>query len=208
MRFEQLQRWDTDFFKQKEGYSSKYETVSYEDLFVSLNNGIAARNYASDGIRYLKVSDIKDNYINNDKPFYVNKYKESDLIEKGTLLITRKGTVGNSYYFDKEGSFVASSEIFIIKLNDKINGNYLSEINLSSFVKKQYREKSTGTIMPSLSQPKLKSILIPLPPLEIQNHIAMRIQKLKDYIKILKQQAEQNREDALKNFEAEIFSKE
>lgn len=207
VRFEQLQRWDTDFFKQKEGYSSKYETVSYEDLFVSLNNGIAARNYASDGIRYLKVSDIKDNYINN-KPFYVNKYKESDLIEKGTLLITRKGTVGNSYYLDKDGSFVASSEIFIIKLNDKVNGNYLSEINLSSFVKKQYREKSTGTIMPSLSQPKLKSILIPLPPLEIQNHIAVRIQKLKDYIKALEQQAEQNRENALRNFEAEIFSKE
>ncbi|MDE4957366.1 DNA methyltransferase, partial [Francisella tularensis subsp. holarctica] len=84
------QRWDTDFFKQKECYSSKYETVSYEDLFVSLNNGFAARNYASDGIRYLKVSDIKDNYINI-KPFYVNKYKESDLIEKGTLLITRIG---------------------------------------------------------------------------------------------------------------------
>ncbi|EOA46869.1 Type I restriction-modification system S subunit [Francisella tularensis subsp. tularensis 1378] len=208
VRFEQLQRWDTDFFKQKEGYSSKYETVSYEDLFVSLNNGIAARNYASDGIRYLKVSDIKDNYINNDKPFYVNKYKESDLIEKGTLLITRKGTVGNSYYLDKDGSFVASSEIFIIKLNDKVNGNYLSEINLSSFVKKQYREKSTGTIMPSLSQPKLKSILIPLPPLKIQNHIAVRIQKLKDYIKALEQQAEQNRENALRNFEVEIFSKE
>ncbi|MDE5014512.1 DNA methyltransferase, partial [Francisella tularensis subsp. holarctica] len=88
---------------------------SYEDLFVSLNNGIAARNYAIDVIRYLKVSDIKDNNINN-KPFYVNKYKESDLIEKGTLLLTRKGTVGYSYYLDKDGSFVASSEIFIIKL--------------------------------------------------------------------------------------------
>ncbi|MDE4965961.1 restriction endonuclease subunit S, partial [Francisella tularensis subsp. holarctica] len=76
---EKLQRCDTDFFKQKEGYSSIYETVSFEDLFVSLINGIAARNYASDGIIYLKVSDIKDNYINN-KPFYVNKYNESDLI--------------------------------------------------------------------------------------------------------------------------------
>ncbi|MDE5035946.1 restriction endonuclease subunit S, partial [Francisella tularensis] len=77
---------------------------------------------------------------------------------------TMKGTVGNSYYIDKDVSFVESSEIFIIKLNDKFNGNYLSEINLSSFVKNQYREKSTGTIRPSLSQPKLKSILIPLPP--------------------------------------------
>ncbi|MDE4996995.1 hypothetical protein NAH08_13350, partial [Francisella tularensis subsp. holarctica] len=37
VRFEHLQRWDTDFLKQKEGYSSKYETVSYEDLLVSLN---------------------------------------------------------------------------------------------------------------------------------------------------------------------------
>ncbi|MDE5002830.1 restriction endonuclease subunit S, partial [Francisella tularensis] len=59
----------------------------------------------------------------------------------------------------------------------------------------------TGTIMTSLSQPILKSILIPLPPLEIQNHIAVRIQKLKDYIKELEQQAEQNRENSIRNFE-------
>jgi type I restriction enzyme M protein len=62
--------------------------------------------------------------------------------------------------------------------------------------------------MPSLSQPKLKSIIIPLPPLEIQNKIANHIQTMKELIKTLNQQAEENKSQAIKEFEAEIFSKE
>ncbi|MGR3319360.1 MAG: restriction endonuclease subunit S [Candidatus Anammoxibacter sp.] len=204
--FKNLKRWDTDFFLHKNStISSKYDVINYGSLFKSLKNGIAERNFSDNGIRYLKVSDIKDNSISDRKIFRINKYKESDLILKNTLLITRKGTVGQSFFVNKQIEIVASSEIFIIHLNGKVLGQYLSEINLSSFVKNQYRKKSTGTIMPSLSQDKLREIKIPLPPLKLQNEIVNTINKMKAKIKTLQLQADENRKLAIEEFEKEIF---
>lgn len=52
----------------------------------------------------------------------------------------------------------------------------------------------------------LENLKIPLPPLEIQNKIANHIQSLKDEIKDLKQQSQDNKNLALREFETEIFN--
>lgn len=208
VRFKNLNRWDTDFLlDKKQEICSKYELTTYGNIFRSLKNGIAARNYSNTGTRYLKVSDIKNNTISDKGVKYVNKIKESDILDNQTLLITRKGTVGQSYFIKSaKGQIVASSEIFIIRLVNNVLGDYVSEINLTSFVQDQYREKYTGTIMPSLSQTMLKSIIIPLPPLSKQNEIVEHITALKEQIKDLRYHAEQNRQQAIKDFENTIFS--
>ena len=51
----------------------------------------------------------------------------------------------------------------------------------------------------------LKKILFPLPPLKIQEKIANEITKRKEQIKKLKNEAQKNRELAIKEFEREIF---
>ena len=137
---------------------------------------------------------------------HINIYKERDIISKETLLITRKGTVGNSIFINENKKYSASSEIFIIKLDkDIVNGVYFSIVNNSYLIKKQYQEKNTGTIMPSISQEKLKSIKIPIPPIKVQNEIVNHISKLKQQIKELQEQAKENREMAIQEFENEIF---
>ena len=186
---------------------SKYKIYSYGNLFKSVKNGIASRNYSRVGTRYLKVSDIKTNFISDSKTFYVSTCKDSDFIKPETLLITRKGTVGNSYFLKEDRRIVASSEIFIITIDSKlVDGDYLSEVNLSQFVKNQYIKKSTGTIMPSLSQERLKSIKIPLPALSKQKEIVKKITSMKKEIKNLKISAEKNRKAAISDFEAQIFT--
>lgn len=205
--FVNLSRWDTNFLYQKDNENiSKYPLVSYDSLFESLNNGIPARNYTESGIRFLKVADIKNNRVDNSNLKYIKKFRDSDFVEKDTLLITRKGTVGNSYYVTEHNIFTASSEIFIIKLNKKVSGNYLAEINLIEFIQNQYREKNTGTIMPSLSQEKLKEILVPLPPLDKQREIELKIKFMKSELNNYLEMAKMANDNAIREFEKAIFN--
>lgn len=51
----------------------------------------------------------------------------------------------------------------------------------------------------------LENLLVPVPPLEKQKEIANHISDLKEKIKNLKEQASQNRQDAITDFEKEIF---
>ena len=74
------------------------------------------------------------------------------------------------------------------------------------YIEKQYIEKNTGTIMPSLSQSKLKEILIPLPPLEIQREISNHVYFLKKSISEMILKAKNKEEDAKQEFERTIFN--
>ena len=165
VKFKDLKRWDPAYLLTiLIELNSDFPLISYDDLFINLYNGIPARNYSNKGMRFLKVSDIKPNYISDKNVKYINSYKECDLISQNTLLITRKGTVGNSIFITEHQKYTASSEVFIIKINEeKVDGKYFSIVNNTEFVQNQYRENNTGTIMPSISQNKLKEIRIPIP---------------------------------------------
>ena len=206
--FKDTSRWDIPFFINENitGMSSKYPMITYNSLIVSIKNGIAARNYAPTGLRFLKVTDIKNNSVSNNSCFYINKYEDDDILPIDSLLITRKGTVGQSTIIREKNKYCASSEVFIIQLNKSlVNLEYFSEMNLSKFIQQQFVERYTGTIMPSMSQDKLKTIKIPLPPIEIQNKIATHISELKEEIRKLRTSAVDNRKNALLNFEERIF---
>lgn len=208
INFKKLKRWDTEYlFGETRHLDSKYDLIEYGEIFTSLRNGISARNYAKEGVRFIRVSDVKYNAIDDKNVKYINKYDESDLLKQSTLLITRKGTVGQAIYLKGDYKLTASSEIFIITIDESIIlGDYLAEINSFDFVQKQYEEKHTGTIMPSLSQQRLKEIAIPAPPLEVQKEILNIITNAKDKISSLYREASIQYEQAYKLFESEIFN--
>ena len=51
----------------------------------------------------------------------------------------------------------------------------------------------------------LENLLVPVPPLEKQKDIVTHLSNLKEKVKNLKEQAQQNRQDAITDFEKEIF---
>lgn len=63
----------------------------------------------------------------------------------------------------------------------------------------------TGALYPAITNKDLKKILIPFPPLEIQNDIVSNLTKMKEKVVILTQQANMCKEEAKKNFETQIF---
>lgn len=208
--FQLLKRWDTDFLLSKIAeINSYYPLTSFGNLFYSIRNGIPARNYSEKGLRFLRVTDIKNNSITDNEMKFIDKYKETDLIERNTILITRKGTVGQSFFFKGDKKIAASSEVFIIKLDhDKINGDFFAEVNQTKFIQKQYKERYTGTIMPSMSQSKLQEIRIPIPPISTQVKIARHILARKKKRKECLEKALLYRNQAQEEFESTIFNKE
>jgi type I restriction enzyme, S subunit len=208
VEFKELDRWDIDFLlRNTDKNISKFNLVKYETIFKSLKNGIADRNYSKTGIKYLTVASIKNGSIKQDTIQYVSQCKDDDFLENGTLLITRKGTIGQSAIIKEDKQYVASSEIFIIKLdNEIINPDYFVIINNLEWTQNQFKIKAGGMTMPSISQPNLKSIEIPLLPLEIQEKIVALIDEWKAEIKELKQAVESLEKEAKEEFENAVFN--
>ena len=91
VNFVDLNRWDTSFLFQKENENiSKYPLVTYNNLFISLNNGMPARNYTENGTRFLKVADIKNNKIDNTNIKFIETCRATDFIEKDTITYNKK----------------------------------------------------------------------------------------------------------------------
>lgn len=189
-----------------ENLKSNFELVAFEDLFLSLTNGLDNRKYQDDGeYKYITVGNIKDGEIAEEPAKFVNTNVKKGILKKSDVVITRKGSVGNSAVCDTNDKQIISSEIFLVQLIEKISPEYFSFVNNSEIIQKQYREKSTGAIMPSIAQENLKSIKIPLPPLEIQQKISSEISKRREKAKKLQKEAKAVLEMAKKEMEEMIL---
>lgn len=127
--------------------------------------------------------------------------KEGDLIIGTTRPYLKKFAIVNSLHDD----CVCSSGFQVITQNDTYNLSFLYEFLMSSIAVAQFEYYMTGALYPAITNNDLKEIMIPFPPLPVQNEIVSHINKLKEQIKELKQKALELRETALSEFEKEIF---
>lgn len=129
------------------------------------------------------------------------KIKTGDLIVGTTRPYLKKFAIVGAEYND----CVCSSGFQVIAPKDEYNLSYLYEYLKSSIAIAQFELFMSGALYPAITGKDLKKILIPLPPIDIQNSIVNHINKLKEQIILLKQQAEDLRKKAVEVFEKEIF---
>lgn len=129
------------------------------------------------------------------------KIKSGDLIIGTTRPYLKKFAIVNAKYDD----CVCSSGFQVVLPSQKYNLHFLYEYLLSQVAVSQFEFYMTGALYPAITNADLRKILIPIPPLEIQNAIVKHITELKEQIKQLKQEAKELRENALVEFEKEIF---
>lgn len=129
------------------------------------------------------------------------KIKTGDLIIGTTRPYLKKFAIVGAEYND----CVCSSGFQVIAPKDECNLSYLYEYLKSSVAIAQFELFMSGALYPAITGKDLKKILIPLPPIYIQNSIVNHTNKLKEQIIQLKQQAEDLRKKALEEFEKEIF---
>ena len=130
----------------------------------------------------------------------------------GDILInsTGEGTIGRAAIVDKECTdLVYDSHILNLRLNSQyIYPLYFVKIFNSFFVQRQidFLKSGTSTKQTELGVENAKKILIPLPPLNIQNKIVQEITSRNKQIQDLQEESEKLRSQALSDFEKEVFN--
>jgi len=142
---------------------------------------------------YITVKDI-DNYGNID---FVNCKKiDKELFLKmknnncnplfGDILFSKDGTIGKTSLIDGEDEFVVLSSLAIIRPDQtKINKNFLFNLISSPKFIELCVAKKTGVAIQRIILKNLKTVILPVPPLEIQEELSKKIDKFKKYLKIL-----------------------
>ena len=159
---------------EKRLHNSPYRVEKLIRLLKKLVNGYDCRDYAEQGIPYLKVANVKPNKIVLEGVSYIPDLPidKDSTVRQGDFLLTRKGSFGIAAVVgDEVDRAIISSEVFKLTLRDTLDERYLAYWFNTAIGQLYFDRIKTGAIMGHISQEALKSVLVPVPPLEIQNRI-------------------------------------
>ena len=127
-------------------------------------------------VRFVRITDISEiGCLNAEGAKYINLTPECEkyLLKRGDLLTARAGaTYGKTLYFDEDYPAVYAS--YLIKLNldnNLILNRYYWHFAKSSYYWKQADKLAVGGAQPNLNANSLAKIIVPIPPLEVQEEI-------------------------------------
>ena len=132
--------------------------------------------------RYIRITDISDSgLLRNDEFKYVdlNKKSKNYILHKKDVLVARTGaTYGKTLYFDEDMKAIFAG--YLIRLNfdkDRINNKFYWIFAQSLHYEKQKSSLVQGGGQPQFNANAIKRIIVPIPPLEIQEQIIAQIEK-------------------------------
>ena len=147
--------------------------------------GLTKKEYLSNGEYYLITGvDFKNEKIDFKNCFYVTKERynqdENIKVKINDILLTKDGTIGKVAIVDKlEKPATLNSGVFVLrpKVNN-LNVTYLMHSLISEDFKKFIDDIKIGATVPHLNQAALLKYKLILPPIELQNKFAERIEKI------------------------------
>ncbi|MCP5063980.1 MAG: hypothetical protein GY936_16180 [Ignavibacteriae bacterium] len=120
-----------------------------------------------------------------------------------------KELVGKTAIFNENEEYTFASYLIRVKLDTtKVNIDYINSLFNSQLGRIQIDMTSRQILgQANINSQEMRDFIFPIPPLKIQNQIAKKITKMKNEIKSLNTKAKQAREEAIKEFDEELFSK-
>lgn len=148
-------------------YPKKEEYLSEGHcLFLSTKN---VRHYGFDFSEQIYISKEKDEILRKGK------------LERGDLIITTRGTLGNVAIYDDTVKFEhirINSGMLILRLqNQKFQNEYFKILIASPVFQSLILEKQTGSAQPQLPAGILKEFEVPIPNIEQQKQITQAVEK-------------------------------
>ena len=154
----------------------KYQVTSFSNLITDLKNGVEIRTYSDRGYRYLRVSDLGKNGIENHNPRYVDIEEIPNRVKltNNSFLISRSGSLGLVSITDDEiRNAVLGSDIFKVELDtESIHPRYLEAFFRSQVGQTLIFQLNSGSLIPRLDQPAVRSLRVIVPPFGVQEEIA------------------------------------
>lgn len=149
-----------------------------------LQNGYAfsSNDYSEEGIPLIRISNIQDGIADIFDTIYVkNIVDDKYIVKKGDLLIAMSGATTG-----KMGIYISNEEAF---LNQRVgNIRIINEFILSPKYRNYFMmtkkdeilKMAHGAAQPNISSKKIGSIIIPLPPLSLQQAFAEMVENIEE----------------------------
>jgi type I restriction enzyme S subunit len=217
-KFSKIERWATDFLFNSASISgitkAKYRAVKVKTFLKSYQYGLSLK--ASEepiGIPMLRMNNIFNSALDISDLKYIaldETQKKGSLLKKGDLLFNRtnsKELVGKTAIFDLNDEYTFASYLIRLKLDtEKVNIHFINYLFNSTIGRIQIDLVSRQVSgQANVNAQELQDFIFPIPDLAIQNKIVDEISNIKNEVNNLRQKADANRKDAIKNFETAIF---
>lgn len=208
--FSDLDRWDV--YNAMNLFSASYMKSPYPIVSIGKAFVFPTRTWKKKEpvFQYVEIGNVDsllgivnaEEFETSDAPSRATQIiKEGDLIIGLTRPYLKKFAIVNK----KFDGCVCSSGFQIVAPSKEANVEFLYEYLKSSIAVTQFEFYMTGALYPAITAKDLKKILVPLPPIDVQNSIVAHIHELKEQIKLLKQQSSDFYGKALKDFETELY---
>ncbi len=209
VRLKDLSRWDI-YNEEIIRRSNSYKNLKLYDVVISKPQyGAGYSSVPYDGkIRYIRITDINEDGSLNEDAVSAKEYSERYLLKENDFLIARSGnTVGKTFLYTTgiEKAIYAGYLIRFELNNSLIIPDFLLAYTKCSVYKEWIKANMRVSAQPNINSQQYLDSPIILPPMDVQNEIVAHIKKQKALAKQLKQKAKDIRENALKEFENEIF---
>ena len=162
-------------------------------------------NTNENGYKFLSSKDVSKGIINWDNTKYISEELHKELYKKiapkkNDILLAKNGTTGIAALVDKEEICDIYVSLAILRLKKEYNPKYILEGINSIETNQQFKKSLKGIGVPNLHLKEIKKVKIPIPPIELQNKFAERVEKIEK----LKFEIEKSIEEAQKLYNSLI----
>ena len=136
-----------------------------------------------DSFKFLSSKDISKGIINWDNTKYIGKELHKELQKKispkkNDILLAKNGTTGIAALVDKDEVFDIYVSLAILRLKDGYHPKYILEGINSVETNQQFKRSLKGIGVPNLHLAEIKKVKIPVPPIDLQNKFAEKVEKI------------------------------
>jgi type I restriction enzyme, S subunit len=182
--------------------NKKSSLIKLGSVCTKITDGVHSKpDYTKAGIPFISVVNVNKRRLKFNNCKYISEkahqsyYKRCNP-EKGDILYTKVGaTYGIASLVDTTKPFSLYVSVALIKPdNKKIDSLFLKFIMNSTMIKRQADKRIKGIGVPDLHLIEIKSFLIPLPPLPLQQkfaRIVKQVEEMKESLNKMNQNAEE-----------------
>lgn len=155
---------------------------------LSYGSGASAVQYNGE-IRYVRITDIKDDGELNSDKVSPDNYDEKYLLNDGDILFARSGaTVGKTFQYKcKYGKCIYAG--YLIRLIPNINivlPSYIFGFTKSAYYRSFVAKAQNAVAQPNINAKQYSDLSIPLPPLSLQQSFAEKIEAIEHQKELVK----------------------
>lgn len=140
----------------------------------------------ADGVNWIKIGDTKEGgkYIYSTAQKITREgAKQSRFVKENDFILTNSMSFGRPYIVKTSGYI--HDGWFVLRLNRNLNLDYFYYLLASNFVRSQFNNLASGSVVLNISSDLVKRATLPIPPLKVQEAIGKDLENLAESIEHL-----------------------